>query len=112
MKNNINIEKSDGYYIYINDMKKKLNSLKNLLENNKYDGIVNATDPDIFGQLEYEYLREQLEFSGEEKRMICEDFTDESIFASLKDLKDNKEYLKFIKIQHNTPTSTSGGSSL
>lgn len=91
-----NIKIPNGYYIRLNDIENKLNSIRSLLKDNKYDGIINANDRDVFGQLEFEFLREQLEFFGEEKRMIYNDLTDESILKAFQELEDNDEFLKYL----------------
>lgn len=89
-----NIDIPEGYYVVNSEYSiKQIELIKNLINSNKYDFIVNACDIDIYGQLSYEYVKEKIGFSIPDKRMSFRDLTALTLFESLQNFRDNNEIL-------------------
>lgn len=89
-----NIKNLDGYYIYNKFMTNKINHINQIISENNYDSIVNACDADLFGQLQYEFIKENINWSVPDKRMICYDASDSALLKSFQSLKNNNDILE------------------
>lgn len=91
--NSINIP--EGYYmVNTSCSKEQLNKIKDLINTNKYDYVINACDPDLYGQLLYEKTKEVLDITIQDKRMVYNDLTDTHILKALQEFKSNNDYRK------------------
>lgn len=89
-----NTKVPEGFYVAVlQHLPKQIEEITTLIKDNDYDFIINACDPSLYGQLSYEYIKENVGFSIPEKRMWYRDLTEGEILRSLLSFEDNKKIL-------------------
>lgn len=74
-------------------VKKQFKVIKDIIEKNQIEKIINCGDADREGQIIIDTIIEQLEYGGCVGRMWLPEQTKETIISKLQNTKDNKKYL-------------------
>ncbi|WP_037029964.1 DNA topoisomerase [Psychrilyobacter atlanticus] len=74
-------------------VKKQFKVIKDIIEKNQIEKIINCGDADREGQIIIDTIIEQLEYDGHVGRMWLPEQTKETIMLKLQNTKDNKKYL-------------------
>jgi Topoisomerase IA len=89
-----NTKVPEGFYVAVTQfLPIQIEEIATLIKANDYDFVINASDPDLYGQLSYEYTKENVGFSLPDKRMWYRDLTEKEILRSLLSLEDNNKIL-------------------
>lgn len=84
----------EGFYVAVTEFTPvQIKEIATLIKANDYDCVINACDPDLYGQLSYEYTKENVGFSLPDKRMWYKDLTEKEVLRSLLSLEDNNKIL-------------------